>query len=903
MMSLSQQDYNILKQKYIRKYIKIDLLDFKYNIVDELSGNCINFSNTIDANSDLRRGCSVEMVITDSSFEIKAGSKIFLDRYIRPYVGYENNLTGEIVWYNKGIYLINSPSWRYNGSTNVMSFDALDLMSKMTGLRNGYLEGIPTIISQGENVRKAIIDTIALAGFDKYIVEECQTENDYGEMVEQKVPYDIEIDQGGTVYDILTALRDIMPNYEMFFDEDGVFHYQMIPTGDDEPNMLDDDLLTELVMDEVINTDFESVKNYIEVYGHTWDLKYYSSASTTKVDGAVITPTFADTMLLTEYTTIGVSLPQSIGKNYGLPEGYTQLDSISSSGNQWIDTGIKPNQDTRVVMTVSGYSLSNTDQGAFGARTSQTANDRFSIVVSSSTKVSGKVSSSVKAYRSEYGSQNTDFEQSVNITGQLKIDKQGRTAILNELYIATSDEATFECPYNLYLFAINTADTASAKASITMYSCKIYDGDGELVRDYIPCTNPDNAVGLYDLVGAQFYGNAGTGAFTAGTISQFDAPIKIKYPIEIQVLNGDNTPVTQLDAETIYVFQYTTKPYSGELPTGYTKVEYIQSSGTQYIDTGFKPNNNTRCVVKVGGAPKTKEQHMFGARTSISSSDKFLFLATGDSLYRSDFYNENKSLAASYNFSDPFTINKDKQYLYLNDELAATNTYGEFTCPYSMYLFASNTGGEAEGICKSGTQYYSCDIYDNGTIVRHFIPCKNPDGTIGLYDTIGKQFYVNVGTGDFTAGPDVADDVGTTDEPTWLFMGHQQSQATIYDNDPRSPFYVGDPIGSSSVGRIRIVLCGGEYSNIYSDYLAKERAKFELYQRCRLQDSITLTMVPIPWLDVHTMISYATKGGDTPVQYLVKSINADYGSANGTMTVNAIKYYPYYPDDEEQEGG
>ena len=897
MMSLSQQDYNILKQKYIRKYIKIDLLDFKYNIVDELSGNCISFSNTIDANSDLRRGCSVEMVITDSSFEIKAGSKIFLDRYIRPYVGYESIATGEVIWYNKGIYLINSPSWRYNGSTNVMSFDALDLMSKMTGLRNGYLEGIPTIISQGENVRKAIIDTIALAGFDKYIVEECQTENDYGEMVEQKVPYDIEIDQGGTVYDILTALRDIMPNYEMFFDEDGVFHYQMIPTGDDEPNMLDDDLLTELVMDEVINTDFESVKNYIEVYGHTWDLKYYSSASTTKVDGAVITPTFADTMLLTEYTTIGISLPQPIGKNYGLPEGYTQLDSISSTGTQYINTGIKPNQDTRVVMTVSGYSLSNTDQGAFGARTSQTANDKFSFVVSSSTKVSGRVSSSVKAYRSEYGGQNTDFEQSVNITGQLKIDKQGRTTILNELYIATSDEATFECPYNLYLFAINTADTASAKASTTMYSCKIYDGDGELVRDYIPCTNPDNAVGLYDLVGAQFYGNAGTGAFTAGAVSQFDAPIKIKYPTEIQVLNGDNMPVTQLDAETIYVFQYTTKPYSGELPVGYTKVEYIQSSGTQYIDTGFKPNQDTRISMTVD-FPRSGTTWLYGGRTS-AGSNSFGFLCLSGQMYRFDYASSMNELTTKP--TGIFTINSDKNECYINGELAFTATYTTFASPVNMYIFNNNNNGSLSG--GSSAKLYNCSIYDNGVLIRHFIPCKNPDGAIGLYDTIGKQFYANAGTGEFTAGPDVADDVGTTDEPTWLFMGHQQSQATIYDNDPRSPFYVGDPIGSSSVGRIRIVLCGGEYDNIYSDYLAKERAKFELYQRCRLQDSITLTMVPIPWLDVHTMISYATKGGDAPVQYLVKSINVDYGSANGTMTVNAIKYYPYYPDDEEQEGG
>ena len=892
MISLTQQDYNILKQKYIRKYIKIDLLDFKYNIVDELSGNCISFSNTIDANSDLRRGCSVEMVITDSSFEIKAGSKIFLDRYIRPYVGYENNLTGEIIWYNKGIYLINSPSWRYNGSTNVMSFDALDLMSKMTGLRNGYLEGIPTIISQGENVRKAIIDTIALAGFDKYIVEECQTENDYGEMVEQEVPYDIEIDQGGTVYDILTALRDIIPNYEMFFDEDGVFHYQMIPTGDDEPNILDDSLLTELVMDEVINTDFESVKNYIEVYGHTWDLEYYSSASTTKVDGAVITPTFADTMLLTEYTTIGLSLPQSIGKNYGLPEGYTQLDSISATGTQYIDTGVKPNQDTRVVMTVSGYSLSNTDQGAFGARTSQTANDKFSFVVSSSTNVSGKVSSSVKAYRSEYGSQNTDFEQSVNISGVLKIDKTGRTAILNELYIATSDKAEFECPYNLYLFAINTADTASAFGKFTMNNCKIYDADGNLIRDYIPCKDTSNAVGLYDLVNGQFYGNAGTGSFTAGTESQFDMPIKIKYPTEIPVVNGDNTPVTQLDAETIYVFQYTTKPYRSELPVGYTTVEYIQSSGTQYIDTGFKPNQDTKISITVD-FPPSGTAWLYGGRTS-AGSNSLGFLCVSNA-YRFDYASSTNTLTTKP--TGKFTIDSDKNECYINGELVSTATYTTFASPVNMYIFNNNNNGSLSG--GSSAKLYNCSIYDNGTIVRHFIPCKNPDGAVGLYDTIGKQFYANAGTGDFTAGPDVADDSGTTDEPTWLFMGHQQSQATIYDNDPRSPFYVGDPIGSSSVGRIRIVLCGGDYSNIYSDYLAKERAKFELYQRCRLQDSITLTMVPIPWLDVHTMISYATKGGDAPVQYLVKSINADYGSANGTMTVNAIKYYPYYPDDEK----
>ena len=133
------------------------------------------------------------------------------------------------------------------------------------------------------------------------------------------------------------------------------------------------------------------------------------------------------------------------------------------------------------------------------------------------------------------------------------------------------------------------------------------------------------------------------------------------------------------------------------------------------------------------------------------------------------------------------------------------------------------------------------------------------------------------------------------EDGTFVFLGGQQSQATVYDDNPNSPFYVGNPVGSSSVGVIRIVLAGGDYDNIYSDNLAKQRAQFELYQRCRLQDSIGLTIVPIPWLEVHTLLSHVIKGRDTQERYIIKSINVDYGTANGNMTISAMKYYPYYP--------
>lgn len=272
---ISQNDYDIYKQQSIQKYIKVELLDFDYNVLDEISGNITSVNVKIDANSDIRRTCSCDLVVVDSSFEIEPGGRIWLDRYIRPYIGYENLLTKEIQWYNQGIFLINAPSWHYNSTTHALSFEGLDLMSKLTGIRNGNLEGLPTVISQGENVRNAIIDTIAMGGFTKYIVSECT--KDDGEI--QEVPYDIQVDIGGTLFDILKALRDILPQYQIYFDIDGVFHYDLIPSGDNEAVIFDDSFLTNIVTDEKINVDFESVKNVVEVIGCLLNPSYYGAAT------------------------------------------------------------------------------------------------------------------------------------------------------------------------------------------------------------------------------------------------------------------------------------------------------------------------------------------------------------------------------------------------------------------------------------------------------------------------------------------------------------------------------------------------------------------------------------------------------------------------------------------------
>lgn len=268
---IQQDDYTILKQNILPKYVKLDVLDFSMNTLDEISGDLINMSVSIDANSDLRRSCQVSLVVKESKYAIQSGGRIWIDRYVRPWVGYENIHTHKIQWYNQGVFIINAPTYKYDATTNTLSFEGLDLMSQLTGIRNGQLEGLETIIPQGSNVREALISTLSqLGNFNKYIIDNCK----YSNGMIQDVPNDIQINQGGTVYDILKALRDILPSYEIFFDNTGTFIYQQIPTGQYEAVILDDDILGQIVTDESVDVDFENVKNIIEVWGKTHDIDY-----------------------------------------------------------------------------------------------------------------------------------------------------------------------------------------------------------------------------------------------------------------------------------------------------------------------------------------------------------------------------------------------------------------------------------------------------------------------------------------------------------------------------------------------------------------------------------------------------------------------------------------------------
>jgi len=124
----------------------------------------------------------------------------------------------------------------------------------------------------------------------------------------------------------------------------------------------------------------------------------------------------------------------------------------------------------------------------------------------------------------------------------------------------------------------------------------------------------------------------------------------------------------------------------------------------------------------------------------------------------------------------------------------------------------------------------------------------------------------------------------------WRYLGFEQAYATWRDYNPDSPFYI-----NGSIGTIPIVLSGGDYENIISKDLGLERAKYEIYRRCRLNDTLNLTTLPIYWADVNWKISYTPLSGERQTkEYMVQSITIPLG-ITGTQSWTLSSFYPYYP--------
>lgn len=191
----------------------------------------------------------------------------------------------------------------------------------------------------------------------------------------------------------------------------------------------------------------------------------------------------------------------------------------------------------------------------------------------------------------------------------------------------------------------------------------------------------------------------------------------------------------------------------GGLPTAYQAVEYLESTGTQWIDTGYYPNINTEFYVDFSDWGSTGT--VYCTPGGISHTGVHVGL-----------YTNNQGFRVYTSFGDKYDIGYiNNSYLWLNrtkitigktgvvqngeQVLTYTNvTFGE--PPYSMVLFARRNGTSGEVERFASMKLYESIVSESGLEVRHFLPCvRKSDNKPGMYDTVSKTFYTNAGTGEF----------------------------------------------------------------------------------------------------------------------------------------------------------
>lgn len=183
-------------------------------------------------------------------------------------------------------------------------------------------------------------------------------------------------------------------------------------------------------------------------------------------------------------------------------------------------------------------------------------------------------------------------------------------------------------------------------------------------------------------------------------------------------------------------------PYDAE-------VEYLESTGTQYINTGIYANNDTAVDVVCKYTQAFNDNAAVSMDAGNNATRAFTIEQYNNRIYFS-FSNsttQNASLQSSWN-----QISASQSGLIVNGTSVGVSQVPAFQCEYPLFMFCY--GRKGAPIIYGKWQIASCKIYQNGVLVRDYIPVRV--GSVGyLYDRVSGALFGNMGTGDFVVGPDI----------------------------------------------------------------------------------------------------------------------------------------------------
>lgn len=185
------------------------------------------------------------------------------------------------------------------------------------------------------------------------------------------------------------------------------------------------------------------------------------------------------------------------------------------------------------------------------------------------------------------------------------------------------------------------------------------------------------------------------------------------------------------------------------LPGGYTELEYIQSSGTQYLDSGvtFEKTDTVEFEILWTVTPPNAGTYVCG--------NYYMQVGMGTRGY--GIYAASNTKAYGTKDRMRVTFASVQETLLVNDAQVFTHDWsGQNLSNVKLGILKLGMEGNAwYSSAPVSAKVYSCTIKKGGALVRNFIPCKNASGVIGLWDDVNSVFYQNAGSGVFTAGPEV----------------------------------------------------------------------------------------------------------------------------------------------------
>ena len=188
------------------------------------------------------------------------------------------------------------------------------------------------------------------------------------------------------------------------------------------------------------------------------------------------------------------------------------------------------------------------------------------------------------------------------------------------------------------------------------------------------------------------------------------------------------------------------------LPEGYTAVDYLQASGGQWIDTGYRYGANSDVEIKFD-APAGDNGTDLGAQDSNDAKYKFVIVLAGILLWLGRGSDGNNIHVDG--MQKPITLRNIGKLFKVTDDAGKERTTTIEDAGYvgperTIYLFARHTPTGATNMSKS--QIYYCRFYENGELVCDMRPCLDADGVPCMYDLIRRRTLYNQGTGSFTWG-------------------------------------------------------------------------------------------------------------------------------------------------------